>query len=67
MAFVMFFVQLRIADGLENILSSVRQHTAGAGSRLHVVFGCGGNRDSTKRPMMGAIAQRLADVVVCDR
>ena len=50
-------------DGLENILSSVRQHTAGAGSRLHVVFGCGGNRDSTKRPMMGAIAQRLADVV----
>ncbi|MBM3602706.1 MAG: UDP-N-acetylmuramoyl-L-alanyl-D-glutamate--2,6-diaminopimelate ligase, partial [Alphaproteobacteria bacterium] len=50
-------------DGLENILSSVRQHTAGSGSRLHVVFGCGGNRDSTKRPMMGAIAQRLADVV----
>jgi UDP-N-acetylmuramoyl-L-alanyl-D-glutamate--2,6-diaminopimelate ligase len=50
-------------DGLENILSSVRQHTAGAGSRLHVVFGCGGNRDSTKRAIMGDIAHRLADVV----
>jgi UDP-N-acetylmuramoyl-L-alanyl-D-glutamate--2,6-diaminopimelate ligase len=47
-------------DALENILSSVRQHTSG---KLHVLFGCGGNRDTTKRPLMGAIAARMADVV----
>jgi len=33
------------------------------GGRLHCVFGCGGNRDSSKRPLMGQAAQRQADVV----
>ena len=48
-------------DALENVLKALRPHTAG---RLVVVFGCGGDRDPGKRPQMGAIAQRLADVVI---
>ncbi len=48
-------------DGLENVLRSARPLTPG---RLFVVFGCGGNRDKTKRPLMGGIAKRLADVAV---
>jgi UDP-N-acetylmuramoyl-L-alanyl-D-glutamate--2,6-diaminopimelate ligase len=50
-------------DGLENILAATRLITPPDG-RLIVVFGCGGDRDPTKRPTMGAIAERLADVVV---
>lgn len=48
-------------DGLETMLNAMRPHTAG---RLHVVFGCGGDRDRGKRPMMGDIATRLADRVI---
>ena len=48
-------------DGLENILSTVKGFVQ---NRIIVVFGCGGNRDATKRPIMGEIASRLADVVV---
>ena len=48
-------------DGLENVLRSAR---ALKPSRLIVVFGCGGNRDRTKRPKMGRIALDLADVAV---
>ena len=48
-------------DGLENVLNSARPLTHGS---LIAVFGCGGNRDRTKRPIMGSIAARLADVVV---
>ena len=47
-------------DALENALKSLRPYTRG---RLHVVFGCGGDRDRTKRPIMGEIATRLADAV----
>jgi UDP-N-acetylmuramoyl-L-alanyl-D-glutamate--2,6-diaminopimelate ligase len=48
-------------DSLEKILEALRPHTA---NRLHIVFGCGGDRDRGKRPLMGAIAIRLADDVI---
>ena len=48
-------------NALENILLTARDFTAG---RLICLFGCGGDRDKTKRPIMGAIARELADLVV---
>lgn len=48
-------------EALENVLTSVRPFTTG---RVIVVFGCGGDRDKGKRPIMGEIASRLADVVI---
>lgn len=48
-------------DGLENIISSVREFKVG---RLITLFGCGGDRDKQKRPMMGEIASRLSDYVI---
>jgi len=48
-------------DALENILTTVRDFTAG---RVICLFGCGGDRDRSKRPQMGAIAAALADLVV---
>jgi UDP-N-acetylmuramoyl-L-alanyl-D-glutamate--2,6-diaminopimelate ligase len=48
-------------DALRNLLDTARPLTAG---RLITVFGCGGDRDRTKRPLMGAVARRLSDLVI---
>ncbi len=48
-------------DSLENILTTVKGY---APSRVVCLFGCGGDRDRTKRPIMGEIAGRLADFVI---
>lgn len=48
-------------DALQNVLTTLREITPG---KLIVVFGCGGNRDTTKRPIMGRVASTLADHVI---
>jgi UDP-N-acetylmuramoyl-L-alanyl-D-glutamate--2,6-diaminopimelate ligase len=48
-------------DSLKNVLLALREETK---QRLICVFGCGGNRDQGKRPMMGKVASELADVVI---
>ena len=48
-------------EALENVLTEARSITGG---RLHCVFGCGGDRDRGKRPLMGEVATRIADNVV---
>jgi UDP-N-acetylmuramoyl-L-alanyl-D-glutamate--2,6-diaminopimelate ligase len=49
-------------DALSHVLQALRQHLCGG--RLACVFGCGGERDAGKRPLMGEAASRLADRVV---
>jgi UDP-N-acetylmuramoyl-L-alanyl-D-glutamate--2,6-diaminopimelate ligase len=59
-----FFVAVDYAhtpDGLKNVITTVREFTPG---RLIAVFGCGGDRDRTKRPQMGAIAASFSDLCV---
>ncbi len=51
-------------DALEKALLALRPLAEARGGALWCVFGCGGNRDATKRPLMGEIAARLADRVV---
>ena len=48
-------------DGLDNICRTLKQCCAG---RLVTLFGCGGDRDKTKRPLMGAVAAELSDYLV---
>ena len=60
-AFTVLIDYAHSPNALENILMTARDFTAG---RLICLFGCGGDRDRSKRPIMGAIAQELADLVV---
>lgn len=48
-------------DGLDNILPSVKQYTKG---RLITLFGCGGDRDKSKRPLMGEAAAKNSDLII---
>ncbi len=51
-------------DALQQVLAALRPMAAARGGRLWCVFGCGGNRDASKRPLMGAIAAAGADRIV---
>lgn len=51
-------------DALEKVLATLRGTATAQGGKLVCVFGCGGDRDAGKRPLMGAIAERLADRVI---
>lgn len=59
--FQVFVDYAHTEDALQNVLTTLREITAG---RLIVVFGCGGNRDVKKRPRMGAVAEQLADYAI---
>lgn len=61
LGFKVFVDYAHTPDALLNILKTTRELTKG---RLIVVFGCGGDRDKTKRPVMGKIACQYADIVV---
>ena len=50
-----------IGHGRAQVLNALRPHCTG---QLHCVFGCGGDRDRGKRPLMGRVADRLSDLVV---
>src|SRR5579871_6468603 len=50
-------------DALRNLIALARQMTAESAGRIITLFGCGGDRDRTKRPKMGAVAGELSDVV----
>ncbi len=59
--YIMIIDYAHTPDGLQNIISAVR---AFAKARVITLFGCGGNRDATKRPKMGAVAEELSDIAI---
>jgi len=59
--YTIFIDYAHTQDALENVLTTIRSTVD---AKIILVFGCGGNRDRTKRPMMGAVASRLADFSV---
>ena len=60
--FSLFIDYAHTPDALENLLRTAKGF-CGEGERIVLIFGCGGDRDRTKRPLMGAVASRFADVV----
>ncbi|KAF0198025.1 MAG: UDP-N-acetylmuramoyl-L-alanyl-D-glutamate--2 6-diaminopimelate ligase [Bacillota bacterium] len=60
-SFAVFIDYAHSPDGLENVLQAARGFAC---DRVIVVFGCGGDRDRGKRPLMGAIAAKLSDVAI---
>jgi UDP-N-acetylmuramoyl-L-alanyl-D-glutamate--2,6-diaminopimelate ligase len=58
---LIFIDYAHTAGALEKALLTLRPYASGT---LHLVFGCGGDRDTTKRPQMGAVAEALADSVI---
>lgn len=63
---IVFVDYAHTPDALENVLSSIQKIKTGsvAKSKIITVFGCGGDRDKSKRPQMGEIAFRLSDEVI---
>ena len=61
--FSVFIDYAHTEDALKNVLSTLRPLSRPVG-KLRVVFGCGGDRDRTKRPRMAAVAEQLADFVI---
>ncbi|MBU4199082.1 MAG: UDP-N-acetylmuramoyl-L-alanyl-D-glutamate--2,6-diaminopimelate ligase [Verrucomicrobia bacterium] len=59
--FQVFVDYAHTEDALQNVLTTLREITF---NRLIVVFGCGGNRDKKKRPLMGSVVARLADYAI---
>jgi UDP-N-acetylmuramoyl-L-alanyl-D-glutamate--2,6-diaminopimelate ligase len=51
-------------DALEKVLQALREISAGAGGKVLCVFGCGGDRDRGKRPMMGLVAEKFSDFCI---
>jgi len=51
-------------DALEKVLQALREVTTSKGGRLICIFGCGGDRDRGKRPMMGIVAEKLSDFCI---
>jgi UDP-N-acetylmuramoyl-L-alanyl-D-glutamate--2,6-diaminopimelate ligase len=51
-------------DALEKVLQALREVNMATGGRLICVFGCGGDRDRGKRPMMGIVAEKLSDFCI---
>lgn len=63
-SFDVFVDYAHTPDALEKVLSALKNSARRKGGKLTVVFGCGGNRDASKRPLMGKIAERLADQII---